>query len=436
MHRYILRISALTVAAIALARPASAARYVFATFKGDRAPGEQLSIYESTDALNFTLVADSGFVGSSGTLRDPSIMKYRDGRYYVAHTNPPTESCCGRADHFSIASSVDLLHWTDLTTVAARVPGVDHTWAPEWFIDDGVVHIIASIDTLDNDTDFQPYLFTATNADLSAWSVPVPLGFGPNYIDTFVLKVGGVYHAFTKQETTRFLEHATAPTLTGPWTFIGVGNWSGFGSGMEGPSLVRLDDGSWRMFLDGQGSVGFLYAESTDLFTWSGVRPLPGLTDLVRHGTIILDAVNDSLVNESSGNSGPAPIGAGFPAEESAGDDAGPAAGSAHDLAAELAHPGVMYGDRGSEQTGEASSGAGPVGGVRSNPGGGAAGAIDSSARSGDGIDSAQHVATNHGCHLAAPDSPWNPCSWAGLLVCAPVLLRRAARYASQREAS
>jgi hypothetical protein len=229
-------------------------------------------------------------------------MRYVDGRYYVAYTDPPTSSCCGKEDHFSIASSVDLIHWTDVTRVPAGVTGVAHTWAPEWFVDGAAVRIVANIDTLDNDTDFKPYVFTAQNAALTAWSGPVPLGFGPNYIDTFVMKNAGVYHAFTKNETTRFCEHATATNLTGPWTFVGTGNWAGWGSGMEGPNVVRLDDGSWKIFLDGQGAVGFLQAATTNLSVWSGTSPLPAISNLVRHGTVI----RDEPVGSSDGDGGTA----------------------------------------------------------------------------------------------------------------------------------
>ena len=103
------------------------------------------------------------------------------------------------------------------------------------------------------------------------------------------MKADGVYHTFIKNETTRYVEHATATSVTGPWTFVGTGNFAGWGSGMEGPTVVRLDDGTWKIFLDGQGSVGFLQASSPDLTTWSATSPLPVLSDLVRHGTIIRD---------------------------------------------------------------------------------------------------------------------------------------------------
>jgi hypothetical protein len=275
-----------------VAAPAwGATGYVFSTFHNDTPAGEQLSIYRSQDALNFTLVSDTGFAGPSGYLRDPSIMRYFDGQYYVAYTDPIGVGCCGKVDHFSIASSADLVHWSNLTTVPAGVPNVAHTWAPEWFVDGPTVYVIANIDTLNTDSDFKPYAFTAVDATLTRWSGPIPLGFGPNYIDTFVLKVRGVYHAFAKNETTRYLEHATAPSLTGPWTFVGTGNWSGFGTGMEGPCVVQLDDGTWRIFVDAQFrpiTARFLTATSPDLNTWSAPIVLPGLGSL-RHGTVIRD---------------------------------------------------------------------------------------------------------------------------------------------------
>ena len=46
----------------------------------------------------------------------------------------------------------------------------------------------------------------------------------------------------------------SAAAALAPWTFVGTGNWAGWGSGMEGPNVVRLDDGSWKIFLDGQGA--------------------------------------------------------------------------------------------------------------------------------------------------------------------------------------
>jgi hypothetical protein len=304
---------------------AHATSYVFSTFKGDAVPQEALSIYNSSDALNFKLVSDTGFAGPSGALRDPSIMKYVDGKYYVAYTDPPGAGCCGKEDHFSIASSTDLVHWTNLTMVTGGVPGLAHVWAPEWFVEGTTVRVIANIDTLNTDSDFKPYLFTALNNSLTSWSGPIAMNIGPNYIDTFALKAGSTYHVFTKNETTRYVEHATASNLTGPWNFIGKADWAGWGSGMEGPAVVQLDDGTWRIYLDGQGSVGFLYASSRDLVSWSATSALPGITAVVRHGTVIRDSpvggVNSGGTGGGAGRGGA--TGAGGVAGSSGGNGPG-----------------------------------------------------------------------------------------------------------------
>jgi MYXO-CTERM domain-containing protein len=280
----------LVVALLGGSRPARATTYIFATFKGDDAAGMKLSVYTSTDSTSFALLSDTGFGGNTTYLRDPSIMKYTDGKYYIAYTDPMKASCCNPEDHFGIAVSSDLIHWTDLTTVKAGVPNVSRVWAPEWYIEAGVVRVIANIDT--GNADFEPYVFTALDSTLTSWSGPTALGIGPDYIDTYVAKLGSTYHAFIKSETTRYLEHATAPSLTGPWTFVGKDNWAGWGSGMEGPAIVQLDDGTYKMYVDPQsGGTPCQYMTSSDLNKWSARASIPGTAGTtLRHGTVIRDA--------------------------------------------------------------------------------------------------------------------------------------------------
>src|SRR5262245_24246480 len=66
-------------------RPALAATaYVFATFQSDSSAGQKLWIYTSSDAVNYSQYAATGFGGSTGVLRDPTLLKHTDGKYYVA----------------------------------------------------------------------------------------------------------------------------------------------------------------------------------------------------------------------------------------------------------------------------------------------------------------------------------------------------------------
>jgi len=289
------------VAALSASSAASAAtRYVFATFLGDDASKQNLSLYTSKNGVDFTLLANTGFAGPTNVLRDPSIMKHTDGQYYIAYT---LKSWTTTSASFAIASSPDLKTWTFRTEVPAQVSGVKDTWAPEWFKDtDGSIHLIVSIDT--DTTQFKSYLYTPSDGTLGKWGAPVPLGIGPNYIDTFVVKVGALYHAFTKNETTKFIEHATSDALTGPWTFVGKGDWAGWGSGKEGPALYQLENGQWRMFMDCYGNCGYLQASSTDLNSWSSTSKVPVLSGVVRHGTVLREDDSVAGGGGASGGSG------------------------------------------------------------------------------------------------------------------------------------
>jgi hypothetical protein len=290
------RLALLVVLAGVLALSAHAgSQYIFATFKGEDVPEEKLWIYTSPDALNFTQFSDiGGYGGPTGALRDPSIMKHTDGNYYVCHT---VESWTASSTNFAIASSADLVHWTYLTTVNVGVPDAFYAWAPEWFVDDnGTVNIIVNVGPIDG-VDFRQYLFTAQNSNLTSWSGPVDMGIAPNHIDMFVVKVGGIYHAFIKNETTKYIEHAICPSLIGVWTWVGTNDWAGWGAGLEGPALIQMDNGQWRIYVDRYPYGGIWTATSTDLYSWSGL--ILCLSD-ARHGTVIKEPVSSQTISVSA----------------------------------------------------------------------------------------------------------------------------------------
>jgi len=290
------RLALLVVLTGVLALSAHAgSQYIFATFKGEDAPNEKLWIYTSADALNFTQFSDTGgYGGPTGVLRDPSIMKHTDGKYYVCHT---VESWTSSTTNFAIAVSADLVHWAYLTTINVTVPNTFYAWAPEWFVDDdGTVNIIVNIGTIDG-VSFKQYLFTAQNSTLTSWSGPVDMGIAPNHIDMFVVKVAGTYHAFIKNETTKFIEHAISSSLTGGWTWVGVNDWAGWGGGLEGPALIQMDNGQWRIYVDRYPYGGIWTATSPNLYSWSA---LTLCLSNARHGTVIKVPVTSQTMSVSA----------------------------------------------------------------------------------------------------------------------------------------
>ena len=109
------------------------------------------------------------------------------------------------------------------------------------------------------------------------------IGIGAMHLDTQVLKVSGTWHCLTKSKV---LQHATASSITGPWTWLpNRPDWGG----LEGPCAVQLSNGSWVLQVDPMHDVA-QYMTSPDLMTWSKLIYLPGPAGkIIRHGTVIRD---------------------------------------------------------------------------------------------------------------------------------------------------
>jgi predicted GH43/DUF377 family glycosyl hydrolase len=233
-------------------------------------------IYTSNDALNFTLLYDTGYTGPTGYLRDPSIMKHTDGKFYVAFTTPPDAGCCGSQTSFAIASSSDLKTWTTVTQVPCGIAGTSNVWAPEWFKDsDGTIHILVSINSSTT------YRYEPTDNTLTKWGAGTKIGM-TGVIDTFMVKVGDTYHSFSKGS---YVQHGTAPSLDGPWTYDGISHWPGC---KEAPAVIGLPDGTWRLFCDAGGGGHEKSSDgSADFKTWTTAATLPNVGDNISHGTVI-----------------------------------------------------------------------------------------------------------------------------------------------------
>jgi hypothetical protein len=275
----VIGVLAVILGGLALPQPATAATtLLYATFKGDGAADQELWIYQSTNGgASYDVLYDTNFRGPTGVLRDPSIIK-QNGAYYIAYT---WQSWTTNSTYFAVARSSDLRTWTTIATVPAGISNTRFTWAPEFYVEGGTVRIIASVAQTTCANCFRPYVYTARNAALTSWSGPAQMwGLGFNHIDTYVVRSGSTWHAFTKNETTKYIEHwTTTESLTGGWVNRGA-LWS---SGYEGPSLVRMDNGSYRIYVDKYVNGGLWTATSSDLWTWTGLSGV-GCAGC-RHGT-------------------------------------------------------------------------------------------------------------------------------------------------------
>ncbi|MEV6279297.1 family 43 glycosylhydrolase [Nocardia sp. NPDC051832] len=283
-----------------------AVRYTMVSFTNNSQI--DLYVYESVDATTFQLLkasayrppgADPATPATEPTdigplLRDPSVLRHENGRYYLVYTTGWEGSSLG------FACSDDLSHWTHMYDYQVELPGVRHAWAPEWFVDpSGQVTVLVSLHT---GAGFTPHLMTATDGEVSSWTPLTPVeGLGPNpgaengYIDTTVVHHLGRYYAFVKNELTKFVELAVADHLAGPYTVERTGDWAGWGGPREGQCVIRLPNGGWRIYLDAynlddprQGV--YLYSDSFDDFAvWTVPQALPGVSGTIRHGTVLAE---------------------------------------------------------------------------------------------------------------------------------------------------
>ncbi len=276
--------------ALAAAPPSgSATRYTIVPFLNS--DDGTVNVYQSDDATDFRLLRASAYTPPAGRIRDASVIKHTDGYYYATYT---THTWQDPSTTIGFARSADRLNWTFLYDHPVPIAGLSRAWAPEFFVDsDGSVHIIVSCSTTNDEWIFTPYALRATNSALTSWSSPVPLsGIGANHIDTYLVKLGSTYHAFTKNETTKYIEYGTASGLTGPYTLSRTGDWAGWGSYREGPALIQLDNGAWRLFFDAYGEARYYYSDSYDTFaTWTAPTALPSISGMARHFTVVKETV-------------------------------------------------------------------------------------------------------------------------------------------------
>jgi hypothetical protein len=251
---------------------------------------EKLYLWQSNDGIDWKLLnGGPSYSAPEYVIRDPSIFKHTDGKYYICYTNNNISPQNFTGTRFGVASSPDLVVWTHVCWV--DFGSVSYVWAPEWFIDtDGSVHIFVAVDYIIKEVH-------PTNSTFTAWSSPVTItgtNFPQKMIDPFIIYRDGTYylwyvndHGVAGADST--IEYASSSSLTSGYTVIESGDWAGWGHPREGESLVHLGGSNWRIYL--QTQLGAMYwSESYDNWqTWTGkVLLTDDQPDLViGHGTVI-----------------------------------------------------------------------------------------------------------------------------------------------------
>ena len=202
--------------------------------------------------------------------------------------------------------STDLVHWTDQRLVRVSPDTAGNTWAPEAYYDESLgayVVFWASKIYAANDPghtgDTYNKMMYATTRDFHTFSEPkVWVDPGYSVIDSTVVKHGGTYYRFTKDERNNtsstpcskfILEQKSTALLNLDWSFVADCIGKGSISQGEGPTIFKSNtEEKWYLFIDEFGGRGYIPFESTDLesgvWTMSSGYSLPSRP---RHGTVL-----------------------------------------------------------------------------------------------------------------------------------------------------
>ena len=282
---------------MAFAQPTDSV-YLFSYFKGNGEDGLHLAYSEDGCAWK-TLNNDQSLlqpkVGESQLMRDPCIIRGGDGKFHMVWTAGWNEEGIG------YAHSEDFIHWSEqkFIPVMEREPTARNCWAPELFYDDvQQLYMIYWATTIPGrfpetestgDDAYNHRIYYVTTKDFQTFP-PTQLLYeqGFNVIDATIIKEGGEYIMFLKDETRhppeKNIRIATSQSLTQgfgkPTEPITEDYWA------EGPTVVN-HDGQWIVYFDKYTEHQMGAVASTDLKNWEDISEKISFPEGTRHGTAL-----------------------------------------------------------------------------------------------------------------------------------------------------
>lgn len=283
--------------------------FLFVTFKGEETPlSEQIYFAVSPDgrrwdALNGgepTLVST---VGEKG-VRDPYILRAHDGgKFFLLATDLSIHlnHDWGRAQRagsraICIWESADLTHWTGPRRVEVAAGDAGCTWAPEAVYDEAAGNYLVFWASKNAGDHFaKQRIWASRTRDFVTFEKPfVYIDQPQDVIDTDIVRDGGRYYRFSKDEKFKAITLEVSGELLGPWQPV-----PGFSlaqlKGYEGPACFPLEPTApgkpttWCLILD-------QYSRGTGYHPWTSQSLAGGqfapATDFVfpfrfRHGAVL-----------------------------------------------------------------------------------------------------------------------------------------------------
>lgn len=264
----------------------------------------------------------------SGLMRDPHILRAKDGVFHLVWTTGWHDKGIG------YANSRDLVHWSiqKYIPLQEEVEGTKNCWAPETFYDgerdefmvtwssdvEGRFSETKSDDRMNNRT------YYVTTKDFKTFSDPqLLIDPGFDHIDCTILRRDNEYLAVIKEGDMQKkgihgpIHFLTADDPHGPWT---LAEKPIVAEQAEGPALNQVGDKT-LLYVDFYSRGRYGAYETKNWKTWSNISDEVKVVDGQRHGTV-LDVpgsiVKDLLLRDSAWTGiAPAPVIDGYTADPS-----------------------------------------------------------------------------------------------------------------------
>lgn len=226
--------------------------------------GNYLYPFSSTDGATFRKLTTSPVYGS--TIRDPALYLVEPGGviwvYADAGGVPYVLKSVGGIDE-------------PLTVVTSPSPpaGTTAVWAGNWYTESGTTHLVLPATTASGGaTLFQIYETHATATDFSTWSAYSAIGtsgWASSTIDPCLVKSGSTYYLFWKDDGSGTICLSTSSSPFSGYTVVQTGDWAGWkaavgGGSIEGPQVVQLPSGNWRIYFTQNNGLDAVHVYSSD----------------------------------------------------------------------------------------------------------------------------------------------------------------------------
>lgn len=270
--------------------------YLYSYFKGN---GDGLHLAYSADGYHWeALKQDTIFlkpkVGNDKLMRDPCIIRGKDGLFHMVWTVSWNEKGIG------YAHSEDLLHWSEqqYIPVMEHEAGARNAWAPELTYDEErdeyMIYWATTITGLYPETQseeenaYNHRQYYTTTKDFKTFSKTRLLyeqGF--NVIDAAIVKDDNRYLMFLKDETReppqKNIRIAESSDIRGPYSPAGAPITGDYWA--EGPTVLKLDH-AWLVYFDKYTEKQMGAVQSTDLQNWTDISDQISFPEGMRHGSI------------------------------------------------------------------------------------------------------------------------------------------------------